>query len=281
VKNKLILLAVVALIPSATWAQTYGGVAKSGFDVDISGANENPPVTTDVTGTANVSIDFQVEGATNNSDNGLIGDVGEAVQSGFNSFVDLFTGDNVGDNSSNSRSVTIERGNITAATVRMCVSLDNTNGAQAVMLTAAHFHKGAPGENGPVVFGFDLPQTTLNANEQRRTCTTKTTSDSSDIDALLDIRSNPSNYYFNIHSQSNPNGILRGQVRLDQETQTSRLSQQLDRLSRMVMEIHDNINEVDFAALRSQLNRNADLIAAIARKNGLVADSPAPVGSAN
>ena len=68
-------------------------------------------------------------------------------------------------------------------------------------VTAAHIHRGAPGENGPPVVTLDSPD-----DNDSDDCDTKD-------DALVDeIRRNPGAFYVNVHTSAHPNGAIRGQL---------------------------------------------------------------------
>ena len=69
------------------------------------------------------------------------------------------------------------------------------------IVTAAHIHRGAAGENGPPVVTLDPPDD----------------NDSDDCDTVSDdlideIRRNPGGFYVNIHTADYPNGAIRGQL---------------------------------------------------------------------
>ncbi|HKX78005.1 MAG TPA: CHRD domain-containing protein [Novosphingobium sp.] len=68
-------------------------------------------------------------------------------------------------------------------------------------ITSAHIHRGAPGQNGPIVFTFKL------ANEGGfKGCASRS-------EWLEDrIEANPTAYYVNLHNAEYPNGAIRGQL---------------------------------------------------------------------
>ncbi len=67
--------------------------------------------------------------------------------------------------------------------------------------TAAHIHRGAPGENGPPVITLDAP-----ADGESNGCLSVA---SELVDA---IEANPSGFYVNVHNAPYPNGAVRGQL---------------------------------------------------------------------
>ena len=83
----------------------------------------------------------------------------------------------------------------------LCYGLNVTNIGKPV---AAHIHKGSRGENGDVVVTLKQPRTgNPGASKQ---CVA--------VDAAVadDIRSNPTQFYVNVHNAKFPAGAVRGQV---------------------------------------------------------------------
>ncbi len=77
--------------------------------------------------------------------------------------------------------------------------------ASTDQLTMAHFHAGDPLTNGPVIFDF-MP--TFNGNRASGVINIR--------QSLVDSLMNSSNeIYFNVHSQQQPSGLIRGQVNSD------------------------------------------------------------------
>ncbi len=90
-------------------------------------------------------------------------------------------------------------------------------------LRAMHIHRGRPNQNGPVVVGSDMtpidgarigaitpPQLELTSPMQLAT-----------IKAILE---NPQSFYLNLHSRSNPLGLMRGQLGSTEVTQLRNLT---------------------------------------------------------
>jgi CHRD domain len=102
-------------------------------------------------------------------------------------------------------------GTITAATVNFRASLANLPGG--TVLRAAHIHTGAAGVSGGVLIDSGLtPATaiTLASGSGNLDLTrTATATEASQIQAIID---NPANFYYNIHSNLNPGGVVRGQL---------------------------------------------------------------------
>ena len=67
--------------------------------------------------------------------------------------------------------------------------------------TAAHIHKGASGKAGPIVVPLEAPQ-----NGSATGCA------KASADVIADIRSNPADYYVNVHNSAHPKGAIRGQL---------------------------------------------------------------------
>lgn len=72
--------------------------------------------------------------------------------------------------------------------------------------TAAHIHKGTPGQVGPVV----IP---LGATYAAKGCTM------ANAVIVADVRKNPGNYYVNVHNAEFPDGAIRGPLRFGGEDQ--------------------------------------------------------------
>ncbi|MEO5770725.1 MAG: CHRD domain-containing protein [Burkholderiaceae bacterium] len=84
---------------------------------------------------------------------------------------------------------------------------------------AAHIHRGAAGENGPVVANLAWPQggqsaDCLNGLTQSARFVLANTQ-FADAQALIaDILANPQNYYVNVHNSVYTAGVIRGQLRV-------------------------------------------------------------------
>lgn len=81
---------------------------------------------------------------------------------------------------------------------RLCYDLRVKNIDAA---TAAHIHDAAAAANGPVVVTLATP-----TNGRSRGCLTV------EMTLLKDIRTNPSEYYVNVHNKTFPGGAVRGQL---------------------------------------------------------------------
>lgn len=76
---------------------------------------------------------------------------------------------------------------------------------------AAHIHRGAEGENGPVVASLAFP-----TDGQAADCLSEDEAGKFTADAgegiVQDILANPQDYYFNVHNNEYPGGAVRGQL---------------------------------------------------------------------
>ena len=81
---------------------------------------------------------------------------------------------------------------------RLCYTLRVKNIDPAV---AAHIHDAKAGVNGPIVVTLAAP-----TNGRSSGCVTV------EMTLLKDIRTNPSEYYVNVHNAAFPGGALRGQL---------------------------------------------------------------------
>jgi hypothetical protein len=83
---------------------------------------------------------------------------------------------------------------------------------QAENLTGLHIHRGAEGVAGPVVINSGL-RGPVAANAGNGTLFFQVeVTDPAQIATLNAIMGNPAGYYVNLHSQTNPGGIIRGQL---------------------------------------------------------------------
>jgi CHRD domain len=104
-------------------------------------------------------------------------------------------------------------GTITAATVDYVYSL---NGFPAgTPIRATHIHEGGPNIGGGVVLDSGLtPATAITLTDGSTTNITFTglTNFVGGISLIQKIIDNPNGYYFNVHSNLNPGGAVRGQL---------------------------------------------------------------------
>jgi uncharacterized protein (TIGR03437 family) len=105
------------------------------------------------------------------------------------------------------------KGNVTSGSVDAAVSYNFTAAGTAV---AMHIHKGASGTDGPVVIPFTLAQTAVSGPGTFPAAQTNFASDSVSLDTINGILTDPTQFYFNVHSTDAPNGVMRGQLQLAQ-----------------------------------------------------------------
>ena len=111
-------------------------------------------------------------------------------------------------------------GEIETASLRFDVNFDFDD---AAVLTGMHVHRGLPGQNGPVVLDSGLrmaegnPPLVSRASAQLTAEMDLTRPGVSEaVGALL---ADPSNYYINLHTDANPGGAVRGQLRATEVAQ--------------------------------------------------------------
>lgn len=78
-----------------------------------------------------------------------------------------------------------------------------------------HVHRGVAGENGPIVLEFaNVPKDAGGApsGDPGASSGCKVVATPEEMDALRRIRKNPAGYYVNIHTQTFPDGAVRGQL---------------------------------------------------------------------
>ena len=80
--------------------------------------------------------------------------------------------------------------------------------------TAAHIHGARAGINGPVLVTLEPPTNDADQNFGNPGTSSGCITDSSAafVTTLRNIRTNPSNFYVNVHSNLFPNGGVRGQL---------------------------------------------------------------------
>jgi len=103
-------------------------------------------------------------------------------------------------------------GAISAATADF--SVDVTGFPPGTPITAAHIHPGAAGVpgNALITMGLGAGEIVLANGAQTFFKTGLTGGGNLTAGVAQDIINNPAQYYFNIHTQSNPNGVARGQL---------------------------------------------------------------------
>lgn len=117
-----------------------------------------------------------------------------------------------------------EDGEITEA----FVVFDGTVNGQGETITAYHIHRGRPGQNGPVVIGGQLSgNLPVNTGTPARLNSSVMINDDARLEAIKNILDNPTNYYVNVHSSSQPGGLIRGQLRESEVAATRRLERQV------------------------------------------------------
>ena len=99
-------------------------------------------------------------------------------------------------------------GTITAANADFLVTLNNFPANTPV--NAAHIHPAPAGQTGSALISLVAGDIVLSSGTGNFTRTGITSN--LDPARAQDIINNPGNYYFNVHSASNPNGFARGQL---------------------------------------------------------------------
>jgi hypothetical protein len=80
-------------------------------------------------------------------------------------------------------------------------------------LTISHIHQAPVGVNGGIVVNTGLTAANAPALVNGAATFTFTGVTGNAADTVDQILANPQNFYFNVHSQANPGGVLRGQLR--------------------------------------------------------------------
>jgi uncharacterized protein (TIGR03437 family) len=94
--------------------------------------------------------------------------------------------------------------------------------SSAVTLTGLHIHPGPAGMNGPVVLNSGLTQRTVDPAGNLRLRSEMDVMQPQVVAALEALFTDPSGYYINLHTTTNPNGAMRAQL-----ARASRSSEQM------------------------------------------------------
>ena len=141
-------------------------------------------------------------------------------------------------------------GALTRAVVDFHIDL-NTNGAET--FRAMHIHRGARGANGGVVIdsNFGTPIDAA-AGSQLRLTRQNIVDDADGLAVVEEVLANPAGFYVNLHSASNPGGIVRGQLMPSDAAAISGLQSQIDGLAAANAEMAEEL-----AAIKETLSRTA------------------------
>ncbi|MFZ0015380.1 MAG: CHRD domain-containing protein [Acidimicrobiia bacterium] len=82
----------------------------------------------------------------------------------------------------------------------ICVVVESSGYDEGEIIVAGHIHAGGPGVNMPPLVDFGVNAANF--------------SNCVDVDPAIvkDIRQNPSDYYFNLHTNLRPGGVIRDQL---------------------------------------------------------------------
>jgi len=84
--------------------------------------------------------------------------------------------------------------------------------ARSVSLTGLHLHAGPPGMAGPVVIDSGLTGS-VDPDGRGRTVYRVPARSAAELQAFRDILADPGAFYLNLHTESHPEGAIRGQLR--------------------------------------------------------------------
>lgn len=235
----LLVAALALALPGIAAAQA---VAEARLTTGVSGSNQNPPIDDlESSGTGYVIARFY---ATSGTDLGA--DFTDALYG--------LTGEEV------------SADGVMLATARFVVNVDLANDE---MITAMHVHYGTAGNNGPVVINSGLSGPIAATAGPNSLNLSVTLSSAADIEQILQIVRDPSRFYLNIHTMTNPGGHLRGQLRLSPGDSNTKMSRQLTRLSSVLYGLTMKVDMLEGAlgATKGTLDR-------VAARNGVI---PVPV----
>jgi CHRD domain len=101
-------------------------------------------------------------------------------------------------------------GTITAATVNFTVTLQNF--PSSTVVTIAHIHTGALGVGGGILVNTSVVPGEVVLTNGAGTFTRVAIPITGGGATMQSILDNPSGFYFNVHTQANPGGVMRGQL---------------------------------------------------------------------
>jgi hypothetical protein len=217
---------LAAAIPMALLAQASGATTVTTVRLlgDMNTSSEVPPVSgAQGSGAAEVIINL-----TRNAPSGADPETDEQ-----DFLSDVLFGAGTGDESRFSE--------VTSASVELRA---NVNLSQDETFTGFHIHSGAAGENGPIVVGpqFGDPES-IAAGAGSLTRTLANT-DNITLEAIGEILRDPQAFYVNVHTESNPDGFMRGQLRLGEEFQQTRTDRILSTLDLRLQIVMENVNRI-------------------------------------
>ncbi len=130
---------------------------------------------------------------------------------------------------------------VTAASVELRA---NVNLAQDQTFTGFHIHRGAAGETGSIVVGPQFGDPEPIAAGAGTLSRTLANTDNVTLEAIGEVLRNPRDFYVNVHTESNPNGFMRGQLRLGDEFQQTRADRILSTLDLRLQIVMENVNRI-------------------------------------
>ena len=252
------LLLLPLLLPAQMENQRTNTVR---LEATLSPSNENPPIQ-DRQGSAHVEVLFRLTRELNDTnDDGVIDDDDDNVFEDFFGFVsDPFTDDD-DDNGSTPNP-------IQSATVEFRVM--NLNVGQEETLTNMHVHRGRAGSNGPVVvdsaFGDPVPAMAGGGMSLTRS---RQITNMTELDVVREIMRNPSDFYVNIHSESYPGGIVRGQLRRSSEDESGLTNQRLLTIQQQIMDLQAAVEEIEGSVGGSDTAIIMEGVQRLLERNGL------------
>jgi hypothetical protein len=146
-------------------------------------------------------------------------------------------------------------GALTQAVVDFHIDV-NTGSAQTI--TAMHIHRAARGSNGPVVIDSMFGSALELAPGSHRLFRQNVVTSETGLATVTALLANPAGYYVNMHSMSNPGGIIRGQLEISNASQFSALQTQIAAL------------QASNDALAAELGNVKATLARVARRFGVV-----------
>ena len=130
--------------------------------------------------------------------------------------------------------------------------------AEPDAVLAIHIHEGAAGENGPVVIpsGLEFGDDPVPAGpEPVRIWRQVPMTDAAGLAVVSSVLENPGGFYVNVHTGSQPGGLMRGQLRM----------LDVDRLAGMITNLQGSID-----AVAAQQGINSTILRSVGLRLGVV-----------
>jgi len=111
-------------------------------------------------------------------------------------------------------------------------------------INAMHIHQGERGQNGAIVLNANFGEPVMAGPGPQRIFRQVEVVDTPGLQVLQQIMANPGGFYLQIHSNENPAGLCRDQLRLNDADRLTQMEQQMDRLNQTAGSINERIGRI-------------------------------------